>query len=365
MRRACRRTARARRPRPRSRAPRRRTSRRTAPSRPAPPRASRVVWKARTGWLSTIQSLTLVLDRAQLLRRRARLPCVKSKRSLSGRTAEPAWRTWVPRRRRSAACSRWVAVWLHSVAWRAARSTVEPHALALASARPRSTCTATAWSSPRRKTSVHARRARVGLDDAGVGDLAAALGVEGALANLVNSRTVGALERADAVSISVRLVADEARSGSRRRARTRAPRRDRPRRRARVAAPVRARSRCSSISSWKPASSTDSPCSAQQLARQVVGKAEGVVQLEGVVGVDPRGAAAFAPVDQVAEQLGALLERAAEALLLGRQPLVDRVALGRQLRVGGSPSSRSRRRRTAAGTATRGRSRGPAGSRGA
>ena len=39
---------------------------------------------------------------------------------LVGPTAEPAWRTWVPRHSRSAACSRWVAVWFRIVAWRAA-----------------------------------------------------------------------------------------------------------------------------------------------------------------------------------------------------------------------------------------------------
>ena len=69
-------------------------------------------------------------------------------------------------------------MWLHSVAWRALRSTVEPHALALAQL--------PALDRERDRLVVaepvdvlDARRAGVALDDAGVGDLAAALRVEG------------------------------------------------------------------------------------------------------------------------------------------------------------------------------------------
>jgi len=72
----------------------------------------------------------------------------------------------------------------------------------------------------------------------------------------------------------------------------------------------------------------------EQLAGEVVGKAVRVVQAEGVARVDPRGAAGPGLVDQLREQLRALLERAAEALLLGGQPAVDRVPLRAQLRVG-------------------------------
>ena len=39
-------------------------------------------------------------------------PWLKSKRSRSGATNEPFWVTCSPRRRLSAACRRWVAVWL-------------------------------------------------------------------------------------------------------------------------------------------------------------------------------------------------------------------------------------------------------------
>lgn len=40
---------------------------------------------------------------------------VKSKRSLSGATRLPAWRTWGPRTALNAAWRRWVAVWFRSV----------------------------------------------------------------------------------------------------------------------------------------------------------------------------------------------------------------------------------------------------------
>src|SRR3954470_17438983 len=64
------------------------------------------------------------------------------------------------------------------------------------------------------------------------------------------------------------------------------------------------------------------------LARQVDREAVGVVQPEGVLAGD------LAPREQVVEQARALLERAAEALLLGAHPLQDRLPAGDQLGVG-------------------------------
>ena len=75
------------------------------------------------------------------------------------------------------------------------------------------------------------------------------------------------------------------------------------------------------------------PALGEQLLGQVVGEAVGVVQLEGVGGVDPGGAGPLGLGDQLLEQLGAPLQGAAEALLLVADPAGDRLALGDQLRV--------------------------------
>ena len=58
----------------------------------------------------------------------------------------------------------------------------------------------------------------------------------------------------------------------------------------------------------------------EQLLGQVVGEAIGVVELEGVLGIDPGGLDAFACSISSLEQLGAAVERAAEALLLVANP---------------------------------------------
>ena len=65
----------------------------------------------------------------------------------------------------------------------------------------------------------------------------------------------------------------------------------------------------------------------EQLLRELVGEAVGVVQPERVLRVHPRGLVALRALDDLREQALALLERAAEALLLRRRPLLDRVAL--------------------------------------
>ena len=101
---------------------------------------------ARTGRLALIQSLTRS-STAATSSALSRAPWLKSKRSLSGRTAEPAWCTCLPSSSRSAACSRWVAVWLRIVAcrawWSTRASTRVPGSGAAPSIR-------SAWSSPTR-----------------------------------------------------------------------------------------------------------------------------------------------------------------------------------------------------------------------
>ena len=77
------------------------------------------------------------------------------------------------------------------------------------------------------------------------------------------------------------------------------------------------------------------PALGDQLAGQVVGEAVGVVELEGVLGGDPRGAGGERVGDQPVEELAAAVEGAAEALLLGADPAHDRLPLRRQRRVDG------------------------------
>ena len=196
----------------------------------------------------------------------------------------PAWRTCVPSR-----CpQRGVQQVGGGVVGRRSRG-APPVDVQRAPARPASARRsrprrATAWSSPTRKTSLHAAAPESRLDGARVGDLAAALRVERALGELRQQAAVVALQRRRRWSARRSSRSRRTASGSpAARAKRDHARRGRPRSRARVAAPMRARSRCSSISSWKPSSSTDRPCSASSSARQVVGEAVGVVELERVL----------------------------------------------------------------------------------
>ena len=72
-----------------------------------------------------------------------------------------------------------------------------------------------------------------------------------------------------------------------------------------------------------------------ELAGQVVGESIGVVELEGILGGDPRRACVSGLAEQPIEELAAAIERVAEALLLVVDPAHDRLALGAQCRVGG------------------------------
>ncbi len=70
-----------------------------------------------------------------------------------------------------------------------------------------------------------------------------------------------------------------------------------------------------------------------ELQREVDREPVGVVQQEGVLGGDPLRAGLPRPRDQLVQSLESLLERAAEAFLLGLEPLAHDVALGVQLGV--------------------------------
>ena len=164
-------------------APRRRTSRRRASSRraAAPPRSGRCT-RAPAGSRRP-RSFTRRSTSARSSSVSA-CGCVKSKRSLSGRTAEPAWRAWSPSTSCSALCRRWVAVWFAIVGKRTAQGTTARTRMPSAKPSPSNVST---WSSPGSRvaatSSARAPRLLV-LDEAGVGDLAAALRVEGRLLEL-------------------------------------------------------------------------------------------------------------------------------------------------------------------------------------
>ena len=131
----------------RRRGRRRRTSRRRASSRRACRASSIGVSNACTGRFSKTCSLTISSTRS---RSSAVSACgwVKSKRSLSGRTAEPAWRTWSPSTSWSALCRRCVAVWFAIVGKRTFQGTTARTRSPAAKPSPRKS---SAWSSPKRK----------------------------------------------------------------------------------------------------------------------------------------------------------------------------------------------------------------------
>src|ERR671924_196581 len=121
-------------------------------------RASSIcVTNARTGRFSKIRSLTIRSTSARSSGVSA-WGCVKSKRSLSGRTAEPAWRTCSPSTSRSARCRRCVAVWLVIVGKRTSHGTTARTRSPAAKPLPWKTST---WSSPILYASASAARAPV------------------------------------------------------------------------------------------------------------------------------------------------------------------------------------------------------------
>ena len=171
------------------------------------------------------------------------------------------------------------------------------------------------------------------LDVAGIGHLSAAGGVERRLDQLDEHASVVGLDGADRRLPIGRLVADEVgrepgRAGERHRTLTKS-RRPRHRR----SALARDRVRCSPISASNPSSSTPELVLGDDLERQVDREPVRVVQQERVLRRDPLLPRVTGARDQLVEQLRALLERTAEALLLGLQPLENDLALLVQLRV--------------------------------
>ena len=132
--------------------------------------------------------------------------------------------------------------------------------------------------------------ARFGLDDARVRDLTAALGVEGALGELREHGPVLTLERADRRIRLSGLVAHESATG------TPPPRANATTRPCSPVAAVRARRPHSRplallLHQLVEAGVVDGEALfLEELPGEVVGKAKGVVKLEGVLGGDPRGA---------------------------------------------------------------------------
>ena len=168
--------------------------------------------------------------------------------------------------------------------------------------------------------------ARRPAQDAGVRDLAATLGVEGALLELDQDAAVVGLHGGQPGVGAQRLVTDEL-----------GPRRARGEGLDRLVAilgAVRGGGAAAGplallLHQLLEAAVVDREALlGEQLLGQVVGEAEGVVELEGVLGVDPRGPLPLRLGDQLLEQLGAALEGAAEALLLVGDPALDRLALG-------------------------------------
>ena len=202
--------------------------------------SSSVVVIGRTGSLRRIHSLTRSsIARAVLGRQALGVGEVEAQLVRARRRSRPGGRA-SPRRSRSAACSRCVAVWLAAVAWRVDAVDARDDALAGLAARPRPASTTTAWSSPARTTSAtrDAAVAVLALDRARVGDLAAARRVERRLGEL-DERAPVALEHAGdrRVLLEVLVAGELASARSRPRARRRPPPPTRtfaPRRRARA-----------------------------------------------------------------------------------------------------------------------------------
>ena len=184
-----------------------------APSR----RASSIgVSKTCTGRFWKTFSLTICSTRSRSSTVSA-CSCVKSKRSLSGRTAEPAWRTWSPSVSRSAWWRTCVAVWFAIVGKRTFQGTTARHAITLGEALAAEEQRLVVAEPVRLDELGTGPRLVVELDPPVVADLAAAGRVERRLAQLREEEpVVEPLERAD-LREDVRLrVADELRLEARR-----------------------------------------------------------------------------------------------------------------------------------------------------
>ena len=222
------------------------------------------------------------------------------------------------------------------VAWRAARST-SASTRSPGSSAPSTGSTTSAWSSPARTTpTTRARQSPSSHSSVpDVGDLAAALGVEGRLGQLDEQLPVGSLDRRDRRALVERLVAGEVASA--------APatladlRQPRAARRARAS-----RARCSSISGSKLVLAAEGHAAlGRELEREVEREAVGVVQPEGVVGADAlaRAAERGRPGASCPARACARSDSSSAA-----RPLVDRGALLAPAPGTPRPSSRPRGR---------------------
>ena len=218
-------------------------------------------------------------------------------------------------------------MWLHSVACRAARSTCartrSPTSIVPALGDDREHLVV---AEPQHVIDPGAAVAVQALDVARVGDLAAAGRVERGLDELDQHASVVALGRADRGLGVGRLVADEIGgepgvAGERERRACGARRRPRSGR-------AGSRSLALLVHQDLEARLVDAEVVlGDELERQVDREPVSVVKQERVGGGDPFGAGQTGTLDQLVEPLEALLERPAEPLLLGLEPLLDRVAL--------------------------------------
>ena len=199
---------------------------------------------------------------------------------------------------------------------------------------------------------------------AGVGDLAAALGVEGALLELDQGAAVVApATAASAGRRAQRLVADEP-VGGRRRRRRRAPL-------VAVLGAVRGGGAGAGplallLHQLLEAAVVDREALlGEQLLGQVVGEAVGVVELEGVRGVDPGGLRLLAPRRPAARAARCRAPACGRSSPPRRRPSARSSRARRPAPGRPRPSSRSCARRSGPARAPRGRACGPAGSRGA
>ena len=244
-------------------------------------------------------------------------------------------------------------MWLASVAWRARAVDARDDALALVQRAALQDDVERLVVADAEHV-VHARQAvAVGaFDRADVGDLPAARRVEGRLGELDQVALAVAVlregpDRADGRRLLLGLIAGEARleaAFAREHAGDLAGRADAA---ALAGAPARATALALLLHQLLEVAFDLQALLGEQLARHLVREAVGVVQAEDVLRGDRLHLLRARRLDQLAQRRHALLERAPEALLLGRQPHVGRPRPARAARGRRRPSARARALRSA------------------